>query len=420
MKTISKFLITLLALAFLAHAHDDITCNNHQHQLKHPPQLLDIEEDFEPGRVLTSTTTTTTTTYPQIRIYANYDNLLTTAGATYTKYIKDLLAPAVITYFEGALKVKYPVSGNLKLASTGYQYFLAPNGSTLTGHVTSMKIGGNTHTVVNVSPLTEKLQAFHGCSSIPGGIMEDNGGSGTDDSHFEKKFYLYELMSSGSQYGKRVSELSLALLEGSGWYVPNYTYAEPYFFGQGEGCNFINGVCSTTVASFPEFCIGSSRGCGFMGNAGGSCYNDTEIDGCKYVYPNINYHCENPDATEYARLPSVEVYERGAGSKCFTGTLNTKSTTSTTSFCFKFNCTGTGPNTEIQVILGNKTATCTKEGTAEVRGYYGTINCPDPLTFCSTVATPYCPRNCMGRGRCVNNKCVCPTGFTGVDCALTS
>jgi len=509
MKHSQKTILLLFALICISRSHyDGAKCSHDKHQAENPPQFLDVNEDFsslDEGRTLQ------TTTYPQIRIYANYDYLANTSDATYTSYVRDDLAPAVISYFQSALKVKYPVIGNLKISATTlcsmttpsilrttgvpadfavlfnsryeetnvvassmycylasgtrrplisttnfnqymfkeangdviihekntylllhemthtfgfssslYNYFIDANGNTLTGHVSTTTINNSTHIVVNIPALTDKLRAFHGCSTLPGAIMEDDGGSGTDGSHFEKKIYLYETMASGSATGKRTSQFSLALLEGSGWYAVNYSYAEPYFYGQGEGCNFIYGQCSTTQASFLEFCIGSTsnRGCSSQGHSGGVCYNDSQVDGCEYQYPENNYHCENPDAVNYARLPSAEVFGRGLGSKCFTGTLSTKSSASSTSFCFKYNCVGSGLTTQLQVILGKTTATCKKEGPLTISGYYGSINCPDPLTFCNTIGVKYCPRNCMGRGTCVNNTCQCKSGFTGVDCAL--
>jgi len=245
--------------------------------------------------------------------------------------------------------------------------------------------------------------------------MENGGGSGTSASHFERKVFLYEHMTSGSINGRRISELSLALLEGSGWYDVDYSYAEPYFFGKGQGCSFVTG---TSCTSFDEFCSGSSRGCAPHGRGGGSCRSDSISDGCRYYSPDEDYDCENPDGEDYARLPSLQVYGRGAGSKCFSGTLNTRSSSSTTSFCFKYTCSGSGSSTRVEVQVGSKSVTCTSEGQKSVDGYYGTINCPDPQTFCNGPGKRFCPRNCMGRGSCVSGKCQCRSGFTGVDCAL--
>jgi hypothetical protein len=237
-----------------------------------------------------------------------------------------------------------------------------------------------------------------------------------DASHWNKKLYLYETMQSGSIDGKRISELSLALLEASGWYAVDYTKAEPYFYGQGQGCDFINGVCSSSKVAFDEFCTGSTKGCNFMGNSGASCNSGSNMGNCKYQLPSSSYHCEGSGSS--AKLKSIEAYGRDAESKCFTGTLNSKSSSSLSSFCFKYNCVGEGSNTQLEVLLGSKKALCTKEGTATVDGYYGVINCPDPMTFCNTVGKRFCPKSCLGRGQCVDNKCICDQGFKGIDCAF--
>jgi len=249
--------------------------------------------------------------------------------------------------------------------------------------------------------------------------MENGGGSGTSSSHFERKFFVYEAMSSGSILGRRVTEFSLALLEGSGWYVPDYSYAEPYFYGQGQGCGFVTGTCSSTSSQFDEFCTGSNRGCAPHGRGGGKCYSDSIMDGCKYYYPYEDYDCENPNGGDYATLPNLQTFGRGAGSKCFAGTLTSGSSTSTTkSYCFKYTCVGSGSSTQLEVQVGSNKLVCTKEEKKTISGYNGSINCPDPQTFCNTVGKKYCPRNCMGRGTCVNNQCQCNSGYTGVDCAL--
>jgi leishmanolysin len=297
------------------------------------------------------------------------------------------------------------------------KYFLDANGNTLKGHIKTQSIAGKTRTVIDVSPLTEKLRNFYGCSSVPGAIMENEGGSGTALSHFERKYFVYETMSSGGIFGRRITEFSLAMLEGSGWYEVDYSYAEPFFYGQGQGCDFINSQCSSS-SQFEEYCSGSSRGCAPHGRGGGSCRSDPIMDGCKFIYPSQDYDCDNADGYDSARLPDLQVFGRGAGSKCFTGTLNTRSSNSLTSFCFKYTCVGSGSDAQVEVQVGNNKITCTQEGPQSIDGYYGTVDCPDPLAFCNGPGKQYCPRGCMGRGSCVNNKCVCNSGFSGVDCAL--
>jgi len=303
-------------------------------------------------------------------------------------------------------------------SSALYPRFLDANGNTLTGHIKKVSIAGSTRTVLDIPSLTDKLRTYYGCSTVPGLILENSGGSDTVSSHVERKFFVYEAMSSGSILGRRFSQFSLGLLEASGWFVVDYSYAEPFFYGKGQGCTFVTGKCSTTSSQFEEFCVGSSRGCSPNGRGGGSCQSDSISDGCKYYYPSEDNDCENDNGGDYARFPTLETYGRAAGSRCFTGNLNSRNSNSPTSFCFKYTCSGSGSSTEVSVQVGNNKVTCTQAGTQTIDGYYGAIDCPDPQEFCETIGQPFCPRNCMGRGSCVSNKCVCNSGYSGIDCAL--
>ena len=487
-----------------------VTCKHDE--LQHNPELLDIEEannstlDNE-DRLLTSTS------YPQLRIYPYYNILAASAPATYTSYIEYQLVPPIVSYFEAALKVKYSVSGALKVPSVQttvcgtatpsvllnggvaadffiffdseydgssswvaesyvcfmsttsyrpliattkfnraliknpgtdvllhekntyllihemthslgfstslYPYFLDSNGKTRTGHIKSGTLDGTTSTVLSTSALTAALRTFFGCSTLTGAYMENSGSAATAGSHFERRQFVFEYMSSGLVYQQRISEFTFALLEDSGWYVPDYTYAEPYHFGQGQGCGFLFNTCSSSSFTYDEFCKTSTRGCSFQGRGGGVCQSDLRSDGCKYYSPDVNDDCDNTAAASYARLPSLQTFGRGAESQCFNGNLaSTISSATQTSFCFKYSCQGSGASTVVNVQVGTKTVTCKEEGSLSISGYYGSITCPDPLTFCTTTGKAYCPRNCMGRGYCSSGKCVCYKGYKGVDCGL--
>jgi len=322
----------------------------------------------------------------------------------------------VILHEKNMMTMMHELMHGFGFSSSSYPYFIDSNGRTRSGHIKSVKVNGATRTFLDVPPLTEKLRAHYGCSSLQGALMENGGGSGTSSSHFERRALLNEFMTSGSILGRRVSELSLALLEGSGWYVPNYDYADPFFYGKGQGCSFVTGSTST-CGNYEEFCTESGRGCAPTGRGGGSCTTDA-VSECKYFKPEEDYDCDNDNAEDYARLPTLQVFGRTAGSKCFSGTLNTRSSGTKTTFCFKYSCSGSGSSTQLQVQVGSHLVTCTDEGTKSIDGYYGSINCPDPLTFCNTVGLKYCPRNCMGRGTCNNGRCSCRSGYSGIDCAL--
>jgi len=309
----------------------------------------------------------------------------------------------------------------LGVSKNSFELFIDANGKQRQGHIKTVNVGGYSQTVIDVPELTARLRNFYGCTSVPGLLIENDGGDGTAGSHLERKFFVYETMSSGGIFSRRVSQFSLGLLEASGWYSPDYSYAEPFFFGEGQGCSFLNSQCGYNKPEFDEFCTSNNvRTCASQGRAGGTCWQDPKANGCGYIDPEEDFDCENADAVDFARLPDLEVYGRTQNSKCFDGTLNTrKSSNGATTFCFKYSCSGSGSNTVVEVQMGKTTLTCTEQGARSVDGYYGTINCPDPLTFCNTVGKKYCPRNCMNRGKCINNKCVCNSGFTGIDCGLS-
>ena len=490
--------------------NDKVKCT-HDH-FSYDPEFLEVDEDnYFPGegRLLASAS------YSQIRIYPYYDILAKSAPASYTNYIQNQLAPSAVSFLQGALKIKYPISGNLKvpkvqntlcgvstpniLLTTGvtadffifydsdydsatswvaqstacylstntkrplivttkfnrallkdpagdiliqeknvylllhemthvlgfstslYPYFLDSDGVQRTGHILTKTLDGGTSVVLNTPILTQRLRNFFGCSSLAGAYMENTGTDATAGSHFERRQFVFDYMTSGLIYQQRISQFTLALLEDSGWYVPNYDYAEPYYFGQGQGCGFLLNSCSSSGFNYDEFCTGTNRGCSFQGRGGGVCQTDPRSDGCKYYMPNVNYDCENTDAANYARLPSIQTFGRGVGSKCFDGSLaSTTSAATSTSFCFKYTCQATDSSTVVKVQIGKQVVTCRKEGSVTIPGYYGSFQCPDPLAFCGTIGKGYCPRNCLGRGTCINNQCVCNKGFQGVDCGLNT
>jgi hypothetical protein len=491
------FLLGLLAITTLAFEHK---CT-HDHQEMDEPELIDIEEDFNPegndhsGRTLAS--------YSNFRIWGYYG--LVTGSSSIKSYVQNDLIPPILDYFSGALRVKYPVVGTLKVSTSSvcsrttpsalrsgvnadwaflvetdssssyvastvscslasgskrpivgritistqyvkattdvllhekqmicimhevihalgfskslYSKWLTSSGKTLTGHIQSATLGGATAIVINAEPLTSRLRQHFGCSSLKGAYMENSGSSGTAGSHFERRQFAFEIMTSGLITQMQTSPFTLALLESTGWYVPDYEgYADTFEWGRGQGCGFLTGSCSSS--SYSEFCSGSTRSCVATGRGGGSCSTDSRSDNCKWIHPSESYDCDNANADSYARLPSLQAFGRSAGSKCFTGTLNSKSAGSQTTFCFKYSCSGSGSNAQLTLHVGSKSVACTRKGNVSVSGYAGVIHCPDPVEYCGGVGKKNCPRGCMGRGECNGDGfCVCNKGYKGKDCA---
>ncbi len=162
---------------------------------------------------------------------------------------------------------------------------------------------------------------------------------------------------------QRYTQFSLALLEGSGWYLPDYSYAEPMTWGKNKGCNFFDTTCissTTQAANFEEFCSPlTSTGISWTKRGYGPCVStsiytassvpsyfnywgnntvvlDTFADNCPYISPYSNMDCEDSSRQAASVLKNFEYY--GYGGKGFTGTLYPGgSLASPYGYCFKTN-----------------------------------------------------------------------------------
>jgi leishmanolysin len=298
--------------------------------------------------------------------------------------------------------------------------------------VESYNVKGQPLTYINLLPLTERLRKHFGCPTLPGAFLENEGGDGSAGSHFERKIFMNEYMTASQISDQRMTEFTLAFLEGTGWYKVNYEMAEPIYWGKGQGCQFVEGSCvseSTGKPSFGEFCsTAGSQGCTFHRRHGGHCGDqesssgqapsDIFADNCPYVNAYANVDCENPDSSSRSII-GAEVY--GQNSKCFMGTLYpTGALKKEYQYCLQSKCLKQeNGDYHLKLMFGSTSVECTKEEYVNVSGYSGTINCPDPNQFCTTVGISFCKRGCLGRGTCgEDGKCQCKEGWAGVDCGL--
>jgi len=303
----------------------------------------------------------------------------------------------------------------LGLNGVYFNYFVDSKGNALTGHVKKVTLSGKVRTVLDLPPLTTRLRNFVGCTTIPGYFLSDNGSA-----HPDERFFRWDIMVNGASTGSKISQFTLGFLEGTGWYSIDYNYAEPYFFGQGQGCTFYGE--GLAASELEEYCTGTGRGCTNMGDSGGYCTGSTDLEGYKVITAQPLMNCDNIKGVYYTRLANMQVYGRGLGSKCFTGNLTTSKTQAATpmTYCLTYKCSGSGTSTKLALTFGTTKVTCTKKGPITVTGYSGQIDCPDPIAYCKTIGKPACLRNCMGRGKCVSGKCTCNSGFQGTDCGFTA
>jgi len=287
----------------------------------------------------------------------------------------------------------------------------------------TVNVNGYSTPYISVSPLTEMVREHFGCSNAVGALLENQGGSGSAGSHFERRVFMNEYMTASATQDMRITKFTLALLEGSGWYKVNYAMADPFYWGKDKGCSFISGSCKSGV--FDEFCISMrSAGCNYHRTHGAYCgstsssstVNDRFVDNCPYYAPYSNADCTDPTNSGRAAI-AAEYY--GEGSRCFMGTLYSSGTLrSKRSYCLKYECQKQADGSYyVNMILGSRTGVCRSKGSISISGYSGTLDCPDPQEFCTTVGAKYCKRGCMGRGTCnADGTCLCNNGYSGAVC----
>jgi len=361
-------------------------------------------------------------------------------GQIYFNYNE--IVPADDMEFENDLiTTLHELTHVLGFSSSLYQFFQTPT------TVATKTVNGNVVKYINTQPLTDRVRAYFNCPNLEGAYLENEGTASSAGSHFERRVFGIEFMTASAITDARMTEFTLALLEGSGWYVVDYSMAEPIYWGKGKGCAFLNTQCinkATLQANSDEFCpVLGGNGCSYHGRSGGYCgsvapttsatldpennywgnntaVSDSFADNCPYVRPYSNEDCQD-SAYQNRAIIAGEVF--GTGSMCFMGTLyptgilKTKAT-----FCLQYKCEQQpAGNYFLRMQFGSTTsALCTAKGSISVSGYYGKIDCPDPQQYCTTIGVKYCKRGCMGKGTCdtTTGQCTCQAGWRGIDCGI--
>ena len=295
--------------------------------------------------------------------------------------------------------------------------------------------------VVNVA------KTYFNCSNMIGVELENQGTEASLGSHWERRILGDEYMTASSKYDSKISEFTLAFLEGTGWYRVNYSKAEYLFWGRGRGCAFLTESCITEDfhARFPEFCDRLNgeyctfdhlyKGVCAIRDSGvnmsisswdyfknGTIALDPFSDNCPYAIYYSNGDCREP-GPQYRAIDQAY----GKDSRCFEGNLIKEGfmplRDATITYCLQFSCHAIewADVYRMNVQIGANTVTCEYSGQQiTVPGYTGTLKCPDPKYFCLNSARKYCRNGCTGRGECINDTCVCKDGWDeNYDCALS-
>ena len=76
-------------------------------------------------------------------------------------------------------------------------------------------------------------------SQLTGAELEDQGEEGTALTHWEKRLFENEAMTGTHTQNPIYSRITMALMEDTGWYLPNYDMADELKWGRNLGCDFV-------------------------------------------------------------------------------------------------------------------------------------------------------------------------------------
>ena len=110
---------------------------------------------------------------------------------------------------------------------------------------------------INSPKVLEKAKEYFGCDNlpVPGVPLENQGGTGSAKSHWEGRYMFGEYMNMEVVPEQAISDITLALLEDTGFYKVNYFTGGLFKFGKNKGCDFLSKKCiENDTATFDEFC----------------------------------------------------------------------------------------------------------------------------------------------------------------------
>lgn len=299
----------------------------------------------------------------------------------------------------------------------GSQGYLDRNGVFQSGGTITVSERGHSVSKINSPRVLDAARNYFNCPTLNGLEIEDQGGTGTLGTHWEKRVMVPELMT-GILTTPRTyySNMTLAFLEDTGHYKSDYSKAAPMTWGKSKGCDFVLLSCnSTQVRNLGEWCWQQNSALQFCNQdflAGGFCdiasyssalpaneeyFNNLNLGGgtaladyCPYVTMYSNRVCIDPSGAD-----SQNIYGStyGNSSRCFDSNLvkTSFSVNSQGARCFAYTCTSTG---SLLLNIQGVTVQCPTDGSAGAAdmtpisaNYHGYINCPAAQNFCS-LSTP--------------------------------
>jgi len=241
------------------------------------------------------------------------------------------------------------------------------------------------------------------CPDAPGAVLEDQGGSSVAGSHWEMASFMGELMTATITERSVLSNMTLSLLEDSGWYTINRANASHLPWGYKMGCDFVYKRCNS---SWPVgegyFCKHEMRGkegCTYDRTGIGSCdfrywvsipekyryFGEEHLGGpveyadyCPFTYG--TFLCTEKSSTTGSSYGDVT----GSSSRCFMSTLSDNPDSAgrqpEAPKCYPHYCLS---SESYAVQLGNYWYICPSGGNvSDIISFTGTVACANASLLC--------------------------------------
>lgn len=300
-------------------------------------------------------------------------------------------------------------------------------------------------TLVKSPKVAEVARAHFGCASLQGAFLEDEGTGGSSGAHWEARTYQGELMLPSSPYAGRTDKLprlalTMALLEDSGWYVPNWSEVPPLDFGKGAGCGFVRSRADTFVAANPRqpwFCRSNAtlNVCTFDHEAIAECFKagaapagqpTNFLNGVPVAYAvrsAANCRAPGPGTT----LPALAGQTQAAASLCFEIAAPPVDASGTKfvagAGCWEAACAGGRLSLVFRFPDGEAVRQpCPEATTLDLaalmprRFQSGAVECPRSAALACASLPGACGACETGSGTCGEGRCRCALTHTGPDC----
>jgi leishmanolysin len=172
------------------------------------------------------------------------------------------------------------------------------------------------YTNILLPGLIDMAKKYFKCEDIKGIPLENEGGSDSKGSHFEKLWFGNEIMIADENLNMKISAFTFKFLEETGWYKPIYKRRERLTYLWGESCTILNSRCS----DHSRVCDPKIKGpiCSYDYTGIGECKQGDEFtDGCP-LFSSNNIDCRNPD---HATRNGPVGMDFGYGRRCFEGMI---------------------------------------------------------------------------------------------------